>query len=840
MSDGARDAAETQATEVAPGSEPSEPSGAATARRRVNPTRLGRFVIIRPLGSGGVGTVWEAQDPELGRRVAIKLLRADRNDPKFTDGLRREAQALAKLVDPNVIAVHDVGVDDGELFIVMQLVDGESIDRWLTRRRATAAEVVAAFRDAGKGLAAAHAVGLVHRDFKPGNVLVDRDGVVRVGDFGLARMTSDRGGAATSGLAIAGTPAYMAPEQFDGVATAASDQYAFCVALYEVLAGELPFGDSSIDDPAAAQARSAPALPRGKAPARVSRALARGMSTDPAARFPSMAALLAALAPPRRRWIFAGVVALAVAATAVVTMALRGKPDERPVASTRALTEYHATACAYSPTIVGDQVVFDRTEGSAVDLYTIPLAGGAARQLTSAPTWEWRASPGRRAGEVLHVIRDPITDATQLAYLDLTTGREAVVAAAPARDAVLTASGIVYAVAVKQLRRIGPDGSDVEFAKPIGHEGFGGLGVAHGGDRVAVTMSSHETSQICIYDAATAARSCHPAHALILDRPAFGVDDRFVYYGAHDGIHRLELATDADTVLVQDVQARAGIAISSDGGVLVYSDCGARSQTLDWTTTAPAIVLEDVDAYDVTATSDTVLAWTRRSGALMSRGKDGRLRTVLEPEFGIAGDIALSPSGNFVAFRVVRQHVGLYVADLRGESGQSIALTQISGDPADHDPKWLGDDAIAYQHRSGAAATLVVHRDGSAPRTLPNQARRLVGGRAHQLLVAGDDGLYWVDDGTGAESPGPKLDVWPVDVSTSPSGNWLEYDQSGEFRQTYRMSLDGSAKVDALPPMATGKTVSGAVITDEGHLILTAQSWAGDLHVVIANPGAPF
>src|SRR5262249_10826938 len=152
---------------------------------------------------------------------------------QFTEALRREAQALAKLVHPNVVSVHDVGVDDGQVFLVMQLVEGESLDHWLRSRRAGAKEIVAAFREAGKGLAAAHAAGLVHCDFKPSNVLVDKDGGIRVTDFGLARMGAEEQ------ASIAGTPAYMPPEQFTGVATAASDQYSFCVALYEVLAGAL-------------------------------------------------------------------------------------------------------------------------------------------------------------------------------------------------------------------------------------------------------------------------------------------------------------------------------------------------------------------------------------------------------------------------------------------------------------------------------------------------------------------------------------------------------------------------------------------------------------------------
>src|SRR5258708_21532228 len=193
-------------------------------------------------GRGGGGGVYEAEDPEVGRRVAIKMLRDDRGGAPGDDreALRREAQALGRLVHPNVVTVYDVGIADGDVFLVMQLVDGEPLDRWIAARVLAPRDVIALAMQAGRGLAAAHAAGLVHCDFKPGNVLVDRDGVARVSDFGLARAGRGASGAIASQslVSISGTPAYMAPEQFDGVATAASDQFAFCVTLWELLVGE--------------------------------------------------------------------------------------------------------------------------------------------------------------------------------------------------------------------------------------------------------------------------------------------------------------------------------------------------------------------------------------------------------------------------------------------------------------------------------------------------------------------------------------------------------------------------------------------------------------------------
>ncbi|HWB79471.1 MAG TPA: serine/threonine-protein kinase, partial [Nannocystaceae bacterium] len=145
-------------------------------------TRIGRFTLIEHLGSGGFGSVWSAYDPTLDRKVALKLLRSDEHGELLT-----EARALAKLAHPNVVTVHEVALLDERIVIVMELVPGAPIDRWVGEQQPSAARIVAAFVDAGRGLAAAHAQGLVHRDVKPGNLLVGEDGRGRIADFGLAR-----------------------------------------------------------------------------------------------------------------------------------------------------------------------------------------------------------------------------------------------------------------------------------------------------------------------------------------------------------------------------------------------------------------------------------------------------------------------------------------------------------------------------------------------------------------------------------------------------------------------------------------------------------------------------
>ena len=234
---------------------------------------LGRYVLLARLGAGGMGVVYAAYDPELDRRVAVKVLRRARAGEQ----LRDEARAIARLAHPNVIAVHDVGEADGEMFVAMEHVEGVTVRDWLRTERSPR-EILDVFAQAGRGLAAAHRVGLVHRDVKPSNIILGVDGRARVLDFGLARAERDEDGV------VAGTPAYMAPEQKRGeTVDGRADQYAFCVALDEALGA------------------------RGGTE-RVNRAVKRGRSERPGDRFATMDELLAELAPPPvrvRRWVIA-------------------------------------------------------------------------------------------------------------------------------------------------------------------------------------------------------------------------------------------------------------------------------------------------------------------------------------------------------------------------------------------------------------------------------------------------------------------------------------------------------------------------------------------------------
>ncbi len=326
----------------------------ALAVPRAPPVRAGlviedRYRVELKLGQGGMGVVYLARDLVLERPVAIKLHGIGIGDLSVSR-LWREAKAMARLSHPNVVTVHEVGSFAGRVFIAMEYVDGGTLRTWLKERARGWPEILAMFLDAGRGLAAAHACGIVHRDFKPDNVLVGSDGRPRVGDFGVARGLVDtpqpaRPSAAestagthtpgsisdrltTAGGAVVGTPAYMAPEQTGDDIDARVDQFAFCVTLFEALHGKRPFRGGTIAEIALAVEAGRIEPPVRAVPQWVSQALARGMAFDRDARFPDMAALLDALQrdPSRARKRWAGLAA--VAGVAIVLVATRDPKPE--------------------------------------------------------------------------------------------------------------------------------------------------------------------------------------------------------------------------------------------------------------------------------------------------------------------------------------------------------------------------------------------------------------------------------------------------------------------------------------------------------------------------------
>ncbi len=307
-------------------------------------TSLGRYLLLEKLGSGGMGEVFAAYDPHLDRKVALKLLRT--GSLSALEGrarLVREAQSMARLQHPNVAAVHDVGTFDERVFVAMEFIEGETLSEWLRGQRDWK-DVVRLFVECGNGLSAAHQAGIVHRDFKPDNVLIGSDGRPRVVDFGLARqahtpaenppparpvvdlpLDATAGSPLTRDGAVMGTPGYMAPEQLAGLAAdARSDQFAFSVALFEALYGKRPFGGTTLKAHAAeiVEGKLAAIPANTSVPAHIHQVVVRGLSADPAGRFDSIDALIDKLRPRRvaaagKRFIAAMVVMAVIGAVAV-------------------------------------------------------------------------------------------------------------------------------------------------------------------------------------------------------------------------------------------------------------------------------------------------------------------------------------------------------------------------------------------------------------------------------------------------------------------------------------------------------------------------------------------
>ena len=304
------------------------------------PATLNHYVLLSKLGEGGMGVVYAAFDQKLDRKVALKLLRAS-GDDKARRRLVREAQSLAKLSNPNVVQIYEIGEAEGLVYIVMEFVSGLTLRDWILDQPRAQTEILAVFAAAGRGLAAAHARGLVHRDFKPDNVMIREDGRVLVMDFGLAQpdpededelpSIRDNPVIEPSGLTatgvLLGTPAYMAPEQFEHRPTdARTDQFSFCVTLWEALHGRRPFEADNLMELSAAVCSGSLTVPEhSEVPSWLRKLLARGLEVEPEHRWPSLEALLEALRrdPTQRRRAFVATLAsVAVTLAALASVAL--------------------------------------------------------------------------------------------------------------------------------------------------------------------------------------------------------------------------------------------------------------------------------------------------------------------------------------------------------------------------------------------------------------------------------------------------------------------------------------------------------------------------------------
>jgi serine/threonine protein kinase len=471
-----------------------QPGPAASNENLPRGTAVGRYLLLERIGAGGMGVVYLAYDPDLDRRIAIKLIRAagaDAMDADRQQRFPREARAMARPQHPEVIAVYDVGIALGRVFIAMEYVEGATLRAWLSARPHTLREVLAMFVRVGHGLAAAHATGLVHRDFKPDNVLVGKDGRVRVTDFGLARLLERDAGEGprlpddspvdciTRSGQFLGSPAYSAPEQMEGAPVDPhADIFSFCVVLYEALYGERPFAgrtaralhqailDGQVAEP-----------PRGaRVPVWLRRVVLRGLKPRPADRWESMEQLLAALGKDRRRLLRLGLFAAPLAALAGVAFVSGSRarvvverPAEKLVAMLDLKDRNSSPDSAWLSTAIGELV--------SAELHA---AGGP------------RVSPGEdvaRMQRELHLSSSeaPTKEALQKLRGDLPV--DYVVAgeySATADGALEVKLGLIDAASGRELaaaEESGRTGSLFEIASRAGRRLRAGLGVPALNDR---------------------------------------------------------------------------------------------------------------------------------------------------------------------------------------------------------------------------------------------------------------------------------------------------------------------------------------------------------------------
>ena len=358
-----------------------------------DPRSIGRFTDLVRLGEGGMGIVYRARDPRLDREVALKLTRI-RTGSRGQARLEREAQLLGRLSHPNVLAVHELGEDEGNLFVVTELVDGRSLAQWCAeteeRNSATVAEAVDFGTQAARGIAAAHRDGLLHRDVKPSNLLIDSDGRLRVSDFGLAILgdaledpeglhtTHESANERLTGTgANVGTPAYMAPEQHHGRATEASDQFSWAMSVYEAVYGERPFEPEQLCE-------SSPPPPPGRPHTLLARSrhrvLERALRWRPESRYASMDALVSA-------WDAAGTSSRsALLAVGALSLSILG-------ASALATPKTDGQECERSDDVLGDVWNSERSSALAVHFEEVePQLGERLASQTSSGLDAWLES----------------------------------------------------------------------------------------------------------------------------------------------------------------------------------------------------------------------------------------------------------------------------------------------------------------------------------------------------------------------------------------------------------------------------------------------------------------
>lgn len=827
--------------------------------------RLGRYVLRDVIGRGGMGIVFRARDPQLGRDIAIKVVLARSRTPDTTDRLLDEARTMARLRHPHVLPVFDVGATAHGVFMAMPLIEGGTLKDWLRQQPRTWMAVAAVFLAAGRGLEAAHAAGLVHRDFKPTNVLMEPEGGVLVADFGIASTTSEEAPESHDKTSsIVGTPAYMAPEQARGEPVdSRADQFSYCVSFWEALYGERPdAGDTATRDHRSegSDERSLAAKDGSGVPLWLRRALLRGLSFEPQRRWGSMGKLLAEIErrkqPPSRRlpWIAIAGGTAAIFAIAIGVMLPRRPSARRQVVALPALALSEPRqitdlkGCTENPVFVSPTLVsYDFAQGKPVDLYAIDVRTLETTRLTEGDQWMWRSQPGRTPGEIVYLgtNRRDVAE-SYVATLDIATRKETSRFSAVAGGVSAVGDAIFYADinGLSLRQRIGTEDKVVRNYPPS----------------TIATFSIEPTTMRVAYVGVRGGPLCH--HLLSsgtqtcsnfkvrTHAPAFSPRADAVYAGSEEGVHRLDLKTnDESTVLGAD--ASGGVAVSPDGKTLVFSSCRARGKIVkitlstDTQTAPETVVIDDNRARSPALGPAGRIAWIRLvagTRVLVFRDPEGRERDVTSASLGDVRDPSFDPSGTRLTFAAAGDKPGVYVADV---SSSPPVITRFTTDSGDREPVWFSDAAIAFERRgnNGISSTHVIDVASGNVRELigPSNVCLTSNLATGELLVVSHTdsgkGIWWLDPISGkrrrAITGGPSA---VSSAAVSRNGEWLLI-EGGAAGSKWRARLPEGALT--LVHEETGSRTSiESAITDSGDIIAAPQEWEGELFMATVRAGS--
>ncbi|MEX1369083.1 MAG: protein kinase [Nannocystaceae bacterium] len=783
----AADDATLAGTSTRPGGVPAGDHGVESIGRGA---AVGRYLVLSRVGAGAMGVVLAAYDPELDRKVALKILKPGGTDlRRARERLQREAQALAKLDHPNVVAVYDVGVHAEQLFVAMEFVAGQTLGQWTksapelcpsSSRRNDAAdpravrvrpwqEVLEVFVQAGRGLAAAHEAGLVHRDFKPENVMLSEGGRVRVMDFGVARVGNAKAQAETDPDApvdfltqpgaLMGTPAYMSPEQFGfGPIDARSDQFGFCVALHEALYGARPFPGQTVGELVHALHEGVVRGPprSARVPSWVRAVVLRGLATNPDDRFASMQALLDALADDPavrlRRWGLGLGLGLVLAASAWGVVALSGKLAQRDATIDEQQSKLEVNKAELADRLAAQK----RLSGIQRGLRAKALAGTDSEaealllgvQAVGSFAGAWDQAPPEAVEGLEHVLAHDPTIITATHVLDGHEGDVAFTTFSPDGATVATSAldGEVrlWDAARGHLRATLRDGGDQFVSLAFSPEGTRLAGVGMKGRGVLWDVASGEPMAVLEGSVAR------------LDAVEFSPDGRWLatagrerhvrVWDARTGACRLTLEADDEGTV-------SALAFTPDGARLVTAGADGTARVWDSTTGEPLAVLEGHEQ------SILVLAISPDGTRVATGGRDRRARiwsletaelvATLEPHDARVSGLVYSPDGTRLTTgswdstaRIHDGHTGQTLATLDGGHAHGIAAIAYAPDGGRLvTSSFDGSVTMWDAHRGTLRARLRGHRaDVWSAAFAPD---------GHRLATASSDGsarLWDVDD----------------------------------------------------------------------------------------------